>query len=154
MIVYYEELIISVSTNKTFYLEDDDRCVVDFNGESRIFNFLLFKKNKNISELWKFKSKSLSVGGRHQSVAMSFEGDTTKTGQKISICECVQCNRKKSLIVSDNTTAAEGLKIFLEKLGRSSAKAGKLIATNLMKITGWALEIGAKIGSPAVNKSP
>ena len=70
------------------------------------------------------------------------------------ICESVQCNRKKSLIVSDNTIAAEELEMFFENLARSSAKAGKILATILMKNTGWALENGAKIGSPAVSKSP
>ena len=38
------------------------------------------------------------------------------------------------MIVSDNTIQEEGLGSFFKNLGRISAKAGKKLATNLLKI--------------------
>ena len=93
-----------------------------------------------------FETNSYCVGGRHHSSTISIESVITKTGQKFFIGKCVQCNGKKSMIVSDNTKAAEGLGSFFEKLGRSS-KAGKKLTTNVMKHPRRALEIGAKIST-------
>ena len=62
---------------------------------------------------------------------------------------------KISMIVNDNTIAAEGLGRFFKKLGRSS-KAGKKLATNVMKHPRRALENGAKIstGVLKIQKKP
>ena len=64
------------------------------------------------------------------------------------------CNRKKSMIVSDNTIKAEGLGSFFKNLGEISSKAGKKLATNVLKNPGRALEIGANIATAAATKSP
>ena len=64
------------------------------------------------------------------------------------------CNRKKLMIVSDNTIKAEGLGSFFKNLGKISSKAGKKLATNVLKNPGRALEIGANIATAAATKSP
>ena len=58
------------------------------------------------------------------------------------------------MIVSDNMIKAEGLGKFFKNLGKASAKAGKKLATNVLKNPGRALEIGASIGSAAVSRNP
>ena len=64
-----------------------------------------------------------------------------KTGREIKLLvgQCPICNRKKSMIVSDNTIQAEGLGSFFKNLGRISAKAGKKLAANVLKNPGRAL---------------
>ena len=57
------------------------------------------------------------------------------------------------MIVSDNTIKAEGLGSFFKNLGKISSKAGKKLATNVLKNPGRALEIGANIAN-AATKSP
>ena len=64
------------------------------------------------------------------------------------------CNRKKSMIVSDNTIKAESLGGFFKNLGKISSKAGKKLATNVLENPGRALEIGANIATAAATKSP
>ena len=65
----------------------------------------------------------------------------------------VHCNRKKSLIVSDNTIPAERLVNSFQNLGRSSAKTGQELAAKLKGNPQRALEIGAKIDSSAKSKN-
>ena len=57
------------------------------------------------------------------------------------------------MIVSDNTIQAEGLGSFFN-LGKISAKAGRKLATNVLKIPGRALEITSNIATAAATKSP
>ena len=102
----------------------------------------------------KFKSNSYCVGGRHKSATVKIYGDITSKGSKVLIGFCSICNRKKSMIVSDNTIKAEGLGSFFKNLGKISAKAGKKLATNLLKNPSRALEIGANIATAAATKSP
>ena len=83
---------------------------------------------------------------------MFIENDLTKTGQKVFIGECVQGNRKKLLIVSDNTLAADWLGKFFKNLGRSSAKAGNKSTKECFEKTQRALENGSKIRSATVCK--
>ena len=64
------------------------------------------------------------------------------------------CNRKKSMIVSDNTIKAEGLGSFFKNLGKISSKTGKKLATNVLKNPSRALEIGANIATAAATKNP
>ena len=52
--------------------------------------------------------------------------------QKILVGIFVQCKRRKSLVVSDNTIAAEGRGRFSKKLGMCYAKAGKKLSLDLM----------------------
>ena len=58
------------------------------------------------------------------------------------------------MTVSDNTIQAEGLGSFFKNLGRISAKAGKKLATNILKNPGRALEIGANVATAAATRNP
>ena len=102
----------------------------------------------------KFKSDRYCVGGRHRSSTIKIYGDITSKGSKVLIGYCSVCNRKKSMTVSDNTIKAEGLGSFFKILGKISAKAGKKLATNVMKNPGRALEITSNIATAAATKSP
>ena len=64
------------------------------------------------------------------------------------------CNRKKSMIVSDNTIKAEGLGSFFKNLGKTSSKASKKLAKNVLSNPGRALDLTAKIATAAATKSP
>ena len=71
----------------------------------------------------KFKTNSYCVGGRHHSSTTNITGDITinkKTGKevKLKFGPCSICNRKKSLLVSDNVIRAEGLGDFFKSLGK------------------------------------
>ena len=112
-----------------------------------------------MSSSQKFQSDSYCVGGRHRSGTNGITGEITvnkKTGKntKLLVGKCMVCDRKKSMIVSDNTIKAEGLGSFFKNLGKISSKAGKKLATNVLKNPGRALEIGANIATAAATKSP
>ena len=102
----------------------------------------------------KFESNSFCVGGRHLSKTLNIKGDVTSNGRKMLVGKCAICSRKKSMIVSNDTIQAEGLGKFFKNLGKASAKAGKKLATNVLKNPGRALAIGANIGSAAVSRNP
>ena len=107
----------------------------------------------------KFKTDSYCVGGRHKSGTKNIVGEITinkKTGieVKLLVGKCVICNRKKTMIVSDNLIQAEGLGDFFKNLGKISAKAGKKIAKNVLSNPGRALDLTAKIATAAATKSP
>ena len=85
----------------------------------------------------KFKSSSFCVGGRHQSATKNIVGDITinkKTGKEVKLLvgKCVVCDRKKTMIVSDNVIQAEGLVDFFKNLGKVSSKAAKKLAKNAL----------------------
>ena len=107
----------------------------------------------------KFKFNSYCVGGKHYSGTKNSTGEITmnkKTGKEIKLLvgKCIVCDGKKSMIVGDNTIKAEGLGSFFKNLGKISSKAGKKLATNVLKNPGRALEIGANIATAAATKSP
>ena len=107
----------------------------------------------------KFQSDSYCVGGRHKSATKNIIGDITinkKTGREVKLLvgQCSICNRKKTMIVSDNMIQAEGLGDFFKNLGKSSVKVGKKLAKNVLKNPGRALEIGANIGSAVASRNP
>ena len=107
----------------------------------------------------KFKTNSYCVGQKHYSGTKKIVGETTlnkKTGRaiKLLVGQCSICNRKKSMIVSDNTIKAERLGDFLKNLGKISAKAGKKLAKNVLSNPGRALDLTAKIATAAATKSP
>ena len=107
----------------------------------------------------KFKSDSYCVGGKHRSGTKNITGDITsnkKTGKQIKLLvgQCSICNKKKSMIVSDNVIQAEGLGDFFKNLGKLSARAGKKLATNVLKNLGRALEIGANMATAAASRNP
>ena len=96
---------------------------------------------------------------KHYSSTKNTVGEVTfnkKTGREIKslVGQCSICNRKKTMIVSDNTIQADGLGSCFENLGRISSKAGKTLATNLLKNPGRALKITSNIATAAATKSP
>ena len=58
------------------------------------------------------------------------------------------------MIVSNNTIQVEGLSSFFKNLGRIHAKAGKKLATNILKNPGRTLEISSNIATAPATKSP
>ena len=76
----------------------------------------------------KFKTNSYCVGGEHYSRTKNVTGEITvnkKTGKQVKLLvgKCVICNRKKSMIVSDNIIEVEGLGVFLQKFGKDFCKS-------------------------------
>ena len=78
----------------------------------------------------KFKTNSYCVGGKHRSGTKDITGEITvnkKTGKQIKLLvgKCLICDRKKSMIVSDNTIQAEGLGDFFKNLGKKRTQCIK-----------------------------
>ena len=78
----------------------------------------------------KFATDSYCVGGRHRSGTKDITGEITvnkKTGKdtKLLVGKCMVCNRKKSMIVSDNVIQAEGLGDFFKNLGKKGLNVSK-----------------------------
>ena len=72
----------------------------------------------------KFKTNSYCFGERHYSGTKNITGEIAyikKTGKEIKLLvgKCVICDRKKSMIVSDNTNQPEGLGDHSKNWGRS-----------------------------------
>ena len=107
----------------------------------------------------KFENDSYCVGGKHRSGTKNITGEITvnkKTGREIKLLvgKCVVCNRKKSMIVSDNTIQAEGLGDFFEKLGKVSSKTAKKLASNALTNPARFLEIGANVAAATASRNP
>ena len=107
----------------------------------------------------KFKTDSYCVGGRHKSGTKNIVGEITinkKTGKEVKLLvgRCEICDRKKTMIVSDNVIQAEGLGSFFKNLGKVSAKAGKKLAKSVLSNPARALDLTAKIATAAATKSP
>ena len=63
---------------------------------------------------------------------------------------CSTCRRDRSMIVSDATTEAEGLKAFFKSVGRATVNFGKkVVANNPVK----EIEIASEIGSAAATRN-
>ena len=112
-----------------------------------------------MSSSQKFQSDSYSVGGRHKSGTTNIVGEirnNKKTGKEIKLLvgKCVICNRKKSMIVSDNVIQAEGLGDFFKNLGKKGLNVSKKMAKNVLKNPGRALEIGANVGTAFASRNP
>ena len=58
------------------------------------------------------------------------------------------------MTVSDNNIHAEGLSSFFKYLGKVSAKAGKILATNALKNPARFLEIGGNVAKAAASRNP
>ena len=106
----------------------------------------------------KFETDGYCVGGRHKSGTKNIIGEITinkKTGKEVKLLvgKCVICDRKKTMIVSDNVIQAEGLGSFFKNLGKISAKAGKKLAKNVLSNPGRALDLTAKIATAAASKN-
>ena len=107
----------------------------------------------------KFKTKSYCLGQRHYSGTKNITREIAynkKTGKEIKLLvgNCVICDKRKSMIVSDNTIQAEGLGDYFKNLGKVSSKAAKKLAKNALKNPSRFLEIGANIDTAAATKSP
>ena len=107
----------------------------------------------------KFATDSYCVGGRHRSGTKDITGEITvnkKTGKdtKLLVGKCVICNRKKSMIVSDNTIKAEGLGDFFKNLGKKGLNVSKKMAKNVIKNPTRALDITANIATAAASRNP
>ena len=106
----------------------------------------------------KFKSDSYFVGGRHKSATKNIVGEITinkKTGKdvKLLVGKCVICNRKKTMIVSDNVIQAKSLGDFFKNLGKKGLNASKKMAKNVLSNPGRALDLTAKIATAAASRN-
>ena len=102
---------------------------------------------------------SFCVGGRHRSATINIVGDITinkKTGKEVKLLvgKCVICNRKKTMIVSDNVIQAEGLGDFFKNLGKKGLNVSKKMAKNVLKNPSRALDITANIATAAASRNP
>ena len=107
----------------------------------------------------KFKTNSYCVGPKHYSATKNLVGEITfnkKTGREINLLvgQCSFCNRKKSMIVSDNTIEAEVLTDSFKNVGKSSVKVGKKLNKNVIKNPSRALDITANIATAAASRTP
>ena len=112
-----------------------------------------------MSSSQKFQSDSYCVGGRHKSGTTNIVGEirnNKKTGKEIKLLvgKCMVCNRKKSMIVSNNVIQAEGLGDFFKNLGKKGLNVSKKMAKNVLKNPGRALEIGANVGTAFASRNP
>ena len=106
----------------------------------------------------KFKTDSYCVGGRHRSATKDIVGEirnNKKTGKefKLLVGQCMVCNRKKSMIVSDNVIQAEGLGDFFKNLGKKGLNVSKKMAKNVLNNPGRALDLTAKIATAAASRN-
>ena len=106
----------------------------------------------------KFKSESYCVGGRHKSTTKNIVGDITinrKTGREVKILvgRCVICDRKKTMIVSDNVIQAEGLGDLFKNLGKKGLHVSKKMAKNVLSNPGRASDLTAKIATAAASRN-
>ena len=100
----------------------------------------------------KLKTNSYCVGGQHHSSTSNITGDITIN--KYKSYRCSICNRKKSMVVSDNTIQAEGLGDFFKNLGKVSSKAAKKFARIALKNPSRFLEIGANVAAVTASRHP
>ena len=112
-----------------------------------------------MSSSQKFQNDGYCVGGRHKTGTTNIVGEirnNKKTGKdiKLLVGQCVVCNRKKSMIVSDNVNQAEGLGDFFKNLGKKGLNVSKKMAKNVLKNPGRALEIGANVGTAFASRNP
>ena len=106
----------------------------------------------------KFENNSYCVGGKHKSGTKNITGEKTvnkKTGREIKLLvgKCVVCNRKKSMIVSDNTVQAEGLGEFLKNPGKKGLNVSKKMAKSVLSNPGRALNLTTKIATAAASRN-
>ena len=106
----------------------------------------------------KFKTDSYCVGGRHRSGIKNIVGEirnNKKTDKEVKLLvgKCMICDRKKSIIVSDNVIQAEGLGDFFKNLGKKGLNASKKMAKNVLSNPGRALDLTAKIATAAASRN-
>ena len=106
----------------------------------------------------KFKSDSYCVGGRHKSGTKNIIGEVTvnkKTGKdnKLRVGKCLICDKRKSMIVSDNVIQAEGLGDFFKNLVKKVLNVSKKMAKNVLNNPERALDLTAKIATAAASRN-
>ena len=106
----------------------------------------------------KFKTNSYCVGGKHYSGTKNIAGQITinkKTGKesKLLVGKCVICNRKKSMILVDNTKEAEDIGDFFKNLGKKGINVSKKMAKKVLSNPGRALDLTAKIATAAASRN-
>ena len=106
----------------------------------------------------KFKSDSNCIGGRYKSGTKNIVGDITinkKTDTEVELLvgKCVICDRKKTMIVSDNVIQVEGLGNFFEKLAKKGLNVSKKMAKKVLSNPGRALGLTAKIATAAASRN-
>ena len=106
----------------------------------------------------KFKTNSYCVGGQHYISTSNITGDMSineKIGKEVKLLcgRCSVCNRKKSMVVSDNVIRAEGFGDFFKNLGKKGLNVSKKMAKNVLSNPGRALDLTAKIATTAVPKN-
>ena len=106
----------------------------------------------------KFENNSYCVGGKHRSGTKNITGEITvnkKTGREIKLLvgKCVVCNRKKSMIESNNTVQAECLGQFFKNLGKKGLNVSKKMAKNVLSNPGRALDLTTKIATAAASRN-
>ena len=77
-----------------------------------------------------FKTNSYCVGGRLYSGTNNIRRIVSAKGTKILTGNYIKCKRNKSMIVSDSTIEAEGLKGFFKSVGKAAVNFGKKVANN------------------------
>ena len=63
------------------------------------------------------------------------------------------CNKRKSMIVSDNVIQAEGLGDFFKSLGKKGLNLSKKMAKNVLSNPGRALDLTAKKATAAASRN-
>ena len=64
------------------------------------------------------------------------------------------CNKKKSMILSDNTIQAEGLQDFFKNHGKKTLNVSQKMAKSVLKNPSRALDITANTATAAVSRNP
>ena len=106
----------------------------------------------------KFKSDSYCVGGRHKSGTKNIVEEITVNKKadkdnKLLVGKCVICDKRKSMIVSDNVIQAEGLGDFFKNLGKKGLTVSKKMAKNVLSNPGRALDLTVKIATAAASRN-
>ena len=65
--------------------------------------------------------------------------------------KCVICDKRKSMIVSDNVIQVEGLGDFFKNIGKKGLNVSKKMAKNVFSSPGRALDLTAKKTTAAVS---
>ena len=63
------------------------------------------------------------------------------------------CDKRKSMIVSDNVIQAEGLGDFFKNLGKKGLNVSKKMTKNVLSNPGRALDLTAKIATAAASRN-
>ena len=73
---------------------------------------------------------------------------------KFLVGKCVICDKRKSMIVSDNLIQADGLSDFFKNLGKKGLNVSKKKAKNVHKTPSRALDITANTATTAASGNP